>query len=86
MTRSRYGDFGLYRRLARHTRSSWSYIAALFVVDLFATPRALLTPLPLKIVRNRGRVGDSPRCWHCSAAVAIIELGVNEQGAEGARR
>ncbi len=86
MTRPRYSDFGLYRRLARHTRSSWSYIAALFVVDLFATPRALLTPLALKIVRNRGRVGDSPRCWHCSAAVAIIELGVNEQGAEGARR
>ena len=72
MTRPRYSDFGLYRRLARHTRSSWSYIAALFVVDLFATPRALLTPLRA--------------AWHCSAAVAIIELGVNEQGAEGARR
>ena len=76
MTRPRYSDFGLYRRLARHTRSSWSYIAALFVVDLFATPRALLTPLPLTL----------RAAWHCRAAVAIIELGVNEQGAEGARR
>ena len=49
MTTSRYGDFTLYRRLARHTRSSWPSIAALFVVGLLATPVALLTPLPLKI-------------------------------------
>ncbi len=49
MTRSRLGDFALYRRLARHTRSSWPSIAALFLVGLLATPLALLTPLPLKI-------------------------------------
>src|SRR2546426_1042880 len=49
MTTSPYGDFTLYRRLARHTRSSWPSIAALFVVGLLATPLALLTPLPLKI-------------------------------------
>src|SRR5436189_3586616 len=49
MTRSRYGDFALYLRLARHTRASWSSIAALFLVGLLATPLALLTPLPLKI-------------------------------------
>src|SRR5207253_11168108 len=49
MTRPRYSDFGLYRRLARHTRSSWPSIAALFVAGLVATPLALLTPLPLEI-------------------------------------
>src|SRR5437867_7510800 len=49
MTRSRLGDFALYRRLARHTRSSWPSIAALFLVGLLATPLALLAPLPLKI-------------------------------------
>src|SRR5947207_3458131 len=49
MTRSRYGDFALYLRLARHTRASWSSIAALFLVGLLAAPLALLTPLPLKI-------------------------------------
>src|SRR5437762_8142002 len=49
MTTSRYGDFALYRRLARHTRSSWPSITALFLVGLLATPLALLTPLPLKI-------------------------------------
>src|SRR5436190_17824722 len=49
MTRSRYGDFALYLRLARHTRASWTSIALLFLVGLLATPLALLTPLPLKI-------------------------------------
>jgi ATP-binding cassette subfamily B protein len=49
MTRSRYGNFTLYRRLARHTRSSWPSIAAFVAVGLLVTPLALLTPLPLKI-------------------------------------
>src|SRR5204863_5017551 len=53
MTRSRYGDFALYLRLARHTRASWSSIAALFLVGLLAAPLALLTPLPLKIAVGR---------------------------------
>jgi hypothetical protein len=48
MTRSRYGNFTLYRRLARHTRSSWPSIAALVAVGVLVTPLALLTPLPLK--------------------------------------
>ena len=49
MTTSRHGDFALYRRLARHTRSSWPSIIATFLVGLLAAPLALLTPLPLKI-------------------------------------
>jgi ATP-binding cassette subfamily B protein len=49
MTASRYGDFKLYRRLARQARSSWRYIAMLFIVGLLASPLALLAPLPLKI-------------------------------------
>src|SRR5919198_3669144 len=49
MTTFRYGDIRLYRRLARQARSSWPYIAALFVVGLLAGPLALLAPLPLKI-------------------------------------
>jgi ATP-binding cassette, subfamily B, bacterial len=44
-----YGDFGLYRRLARQARSSWRAIAALFLVGLLASPLALLAPLPLKL-------------------------------------
>src|SRR5918994_4662822 len=46
---SGYADLGLYRRLARQARSSWSHITALFLVGLLASPLALLTPLPLKI-------------------------------------
>ena len=49
MSRSRYGDRELFRRLASQARSSWSPIAALFLVGLLATPLALLTPLPLKL-------------------------------------
>jgi ATP-binding cassette subfamily B protein len=49
MATSRYGDFGLYRRLAHQAWPSWPSIATLFVVGLLATPLALLAPLPLKI-------------------------------------
>jgi ATP-binding cassette, subfamily B, bacterial len=49
MARSRYGDFELYRRLARQARSQWSYVGALFLVGLLSTPLTLLTPLPLKL-------------------------------------
>jgi ATP-binding cassette subfamily B protein len=49
MTRSRYSDFGLYRRLVRQALSSWPHLSALFLVGLLASPLALLTPLPLKI-------------------------------------
>ncbi|HEY6361053.1 MAG TPA: ABC transporter ATP-binding protein, partial [Vicinamibacterales bacterium] len=49
MAASRYGDFGLYQRVARQARPAWRSLAALFVVGLLAAPLALLTPLPLKI-------------------------------------
>jgi ATP-binding cassette subfamily B protein len=59
MPRSRYGDLELYVRLARQARSSWSYIAGLFLVGLLATPLTLLTPLPLKIAVD-SVVGSRP--------------------------
>src|SRR5207237_1250019 len=49
MARSRYGDLDLYARLARQARSQWSYVGALFLVGLLATPLTLLTPVPLKL-------------------------------------
>jgi ATP-binding cassette subfamily B protein len=49
MARSRYGDLELYARLARQARSHWSYVGALFLVGLLATPLTLLAPLPLKL-------------------------------------
>lgn len=44
------GDLALYARLLRDARPWWRHIALIFAVDLAATPLALLTPLPLKIV------------------------------------
>src|SRR2546428_6281592 len=44
------GDFNLYRRLLEQARPHWAKIAGIFGLDLLASPLALLTPLPLKIV------------------------------------
>jgi ATP-binding cassette subfamily B protein len=44
------GDRGLYRRLARELRPYWLRILGLLAVSMLATPLALLTPVPLKIV------------------------------------
>ena len=67
-----------------------------------AVAAACAVPGVLLVLRRLALVGDAishvllfgivvawvtlRAAWHCSAAVAIIELGVNEQGAEGARR
>lgn len=47
---ARYSDLTLYRRLLAQARPYWLHLLALFAVGLLATPVALLTPLPLKIV------------------------------------
>jgi ATP-binding cassette subfamily B protein len=44
------GDVALYRRLVQQVRPYWLHLAALFGVGLLASPIALLTPVPLKIV------------------------------------
>ena len=49
MAKSLYRDLPLYARLARETRASWPQITGLFLVQLLASPLALLAPLPLKI-------------------------------------
>ncbi len=45
-----YSDLTLYRRLLRQARPYWFHTAGIFLISLLATPLALLTPLPLKIV------------------------------------
>ncbi|MGH7538706.1 MAG: ABC transporter ATP-binding protein, partial [Gemmatimonadales bacterium] len=45
-----YTDLRLYRRLLDQARGYWPHLGALFALGLLATPIALLTPLPLKIV------------------------------------
>ena len=43
-------DLALTWRLLRIGRPYWAYIFTIFLLDLLATPLALLTPLPLKLV------------------------------------
>ena len=43
------GDLRLVRRLLNQARPYWPHLAAILLLDLLATPLALLTPLPLKI-------------------------------------
>lgn len=46
----RYSNLVLFRRLLREARPYWPHIGGLLVLNLLATPLALLMPLPLKIV------------------------------------
>ena len=46
---ARASDVGLYRRLIAEARPYWPHILTLGLVNLLATPLALLAPLPLKI-------------------------------------
>jgi len=45
-----YSDLTLYQRLLRQARPYWLHTAGIFLISLLATPLALLTPVPLKIV------------------------------------
>lgn len=49
MEKTRYTDFTLYRKLLQQARPYWLHLVALFVLNLFSAPLALLLPLPLKI-------------------------------------
>ena len=42
-------DRALFRRLFEQARPYWPHLAAIFLLDLVATPLALLSPVPLKI-------------------------------------
>src|SRR5690242_17975542 len=42
-------SFNLYRRVLHECRSCWGRLAAIALVNLLATPLALLLPLPLKL-------------------------------------
>ncbi|MBA3341914.1 MAG: ABC transporter ATP-binding protein [Gemmatimonadaceae bacterium] len=49
-TKRTHSDLALYRRLLRLARPYWGHLVALFSLSLLASPLALLTPLPVKIV------------------------------------
>ena len=56
---ARAGDFALYRRLLRQASPYWPHIAGVLLLSLLATPLALLTPVPLKIVVD-SVIGSQP--------------------------
>jgi ATP-binding cassette subfamily B protein len=49
-----YGDVALYRRALRDARPYWGHIATIFLLNLLATPLALLSPVPLMIAVDSG--------------------------------
>ena len=44
-----YSDLHLFKHLLKQARPYWRSIVSLFVIDLLATPLALLTPVPLAL-------------------------------------
>ncbi len=59
MEEKRTADRVLLRRVMTQARSQWHYILAVFLVDLLATPLALLQPVPLKIAVD-SILGEQP--------------------------
>jgi ATP-binding cassette subfamily B protein len=59
MSSSSYTDFTLFRRVCSQVKPFWPYFAALVLIDLLATPLALLVPLPLKVAVD-SVVGTAP--------------------------
>ncbi len=52
-------DLTLFQRLLRQARPYWKLIFGIFLVDILATPLALLIPIPLKIAVD-SVLGDEP--------------------------
>ena len=58
-------DLALTWRLLRIGRPFWASIFTIFLLDLLATPLALLTPLPLKLVVDNVLSSEPlPACFH----------------------
>ena len=52
-------DTALFRRLLRQARPHWLFILGIFLLDLLATPLALLTPVPLAIAVDSALGGEA---------------------------
>jgi ATP-binding cassette, subfamily B, bacterial len=65
----KYSDIEIYRRLIQQARPAIPLLAGLFLLQILATPLALLTPLPLKIAVDHV-IGDQPLPWFLSSVVS----------------
>ena len=59
MTQRTHSDIAILRRLLDQARPYWGHLAAIFTIDLLATPLALLTPLPLMLAVD-SVIGSEP--------------------------
>ena len=59
MTQHDHSDIAILRRLLEQARPYWGHLAAIFTIDLLATPLALLTPLPLMLAVD-SIIGSEP--------------------------
>ena len=59
MTQHDHSDIAILRRLLEQARPYWGHLAAIFTIDLLATPLALLTPLPLMLAVD-SVIGSEP--------------------------
>jgi ATP-binding cassette subfamily B protein len=59
MTQRKHSDIAILRRLLDQARPYWGHLAAIFTIDLLATPLALLTPLPLMLAVD-SVIGSEP--------------------------
>jgi ATP-binding cassette subfamily B protein len=62
MTQRKHSDIAILRRLIEQARPYWGHLAAIFTIDLLATPLALLTPLPLMLAVDNV-IGSEPLPW-----------------------
>lgn len=62
MKSEKYTEIYLFKRLMRIARPFWPHIAGIFLISLLATPIALITPLPLKILVDNV-LGSQPLPW-----------------------
>ena len=46
--------FHIFKRTVRYARPFWLHIILLFILNLLATPIALLKPIPLKLIIDNG--------------------------------
>src|SRR5258708_38735225 len=66
-------DVHLYRRVLHQARPHWIKLAAIFGIDLLASPVSLLTPVPLKIAVD-SVIGTHPlpKALHTVLPEAVI--------------
>jgi len=68
MTDPKHPDIAILRRLLDQARPYWRHLAAIFTIDLLATPLALLTPLPLMLAVD-SVIGSEPLPWFIALIV-----------------